>query len=266
MHELTAAYNSENEIVPITIMPEISGESLAEYDCFSEKTLTHEQIFAVLGQIAGALDYMHSKNLYHRDVKPENIFLRKAEDSDTIDAVLIDFGSVKGNIGHDSRPREPGGITVAFSSPEALSEMIGDKSVQVGPGADQYSLALTALDLLGRNPAKFINDRPKNSISDSSTNNLDEMLPDYSEQVQSIFTKALSYFPESRYQSCQSFIGDLVDAMRRDIDSEYPSDQINGVAHFEKTQPIIRSVKNDRISRYMQKPLRSLPELVESSK
>ena len=49
--------------------------------------LTHRQGIEIIRQIAAALGFAHSKDIIHRDVKPENIMFR--EDGN---AVLTDFG------------------------------------------------------------------------------------------------------------------------------------------------------------------------------
>ncbi|HEY9703637.1 MAG TPA: serine/threonine-protein kinase, partial [Allocoleopsis sp.] len=69
------------------IMDYIDGETLD--DCLERKGLFSEaDALKVIREIGSALDYIHSKNYLHRDVKPQNILLRKADNK----AILIDFG------------------------------------------------------------------------------------------------------------------------------------------------------------------------------
>ena len=58
-----------------------------------EKTLPPERVVRMLAQIAMGLDEAHRRQLIHRDIKPDNIFLCGKRDGDIIK--ILDFGSVK---------------------------------------------------------------------------------------------------------------------------------------------------------------------------
>lgn len=53
--------------------------------------LDEEEARSIAIQLLSALQYLHSKSIVHRDVKPENILL-KSNKTNTIDVKLIDFG------------------------------------------------------------------------------------------------------------------------------------------------------------------------------
>jgi serine/threonine-protein kinase len=56
--------------------------------------MSEEQVKEILTSLLPVLDYIHDKQIIHRDIKPKNIFLRKSDD----EPVLIDFGVVKETI------------------------------------------------------------------------------------------------------------------------------------------------------------------------
>ncbi len=73
-------------------MEYLKGKSLKSKirESRKKKGMNEEDIVKIITDIAGALEYSHSKGLIHRDIKPENILFR---DKDT--PVLVDFGIVK---------------------------------------------------------------------------------------------------------------------------------------------------------------------------
>lgn len=92
-------------------------------------------------QIASALDYIHSKNMVHLDVKPSNVMLSSAGD-----AVLVDFGTSK----HYDIAGEQTSITlVGYSRGYAPLEQYRDCDVShFKPSTDIYSLGATFYTLV----------------------------------------------------------------------------------------------------------------------
>jgi eukaryotic-like serine/threonine-protein kinase len=58
-----------------------------------EGTISPARMIRMLSQVAIGLDGAHAKNLVHRDLKPDNLFLCQTSEGDTVK--LLDFGSVK---------------------------------------------------------------------------------------------------------------------------------------------------------------------------
>ncbi|HMV31342.1 MAG TPA: serine/threonine-protein kinase, partial [Gemmatimonadales bacterium] len=70
------------------VMPFVDGESLRQR-LQRERTLPHDQVVALVSEVAGALDYAHRQGVIHRDIKPENILLSAGH------ALVADFGIAK---------------------------------------------------------------------------------------------------------------------------------------------------------------------------
>ena len=95
----------------------------------------------VLAPLLDGLARVHGKGLLHRDIKPDNIFIR--EDGSP---VLIDFGASRA-LGADSRAQ----LTSIVSAGYSPFEQYGSGERQ-GPWSDLYALAGTMYWLIAGNP------------------------------------------------------------------------------------------------------------------
>src|SRR4051794_6471495 len=74
------------------VMEFLDGESLAEL-AMREAPLPIERSLGIARQVASALGAAHAKGIFHRDVKPENIYLIQRGDADFVK--VVDFGISK---------------------------------------------------------------------------------------------------------------------------------------------------------------------------
>jgi serine/threonine-protein kinase len=74
------------------VMEFLDGESLAEL-AMREAPLPIDRSLGIARQVASALGAAHAKGIFHRDVKPENIYLVKRGDADFVK--VVDFGISK---------------------------------------------------------------------------------------------------------------------------------------------------------------------------
>jgi serine/threonine-protein kinase len=81
----------------LLVMEFLDGEEL-RYVLKREKVLPPERLVRMLSQVAIGLDGAHGRNLIHRDLKPDNIFLCGTREGDNVK--LLDFGSVKDQSGN----------------------------------------------------------------------------------------------------------------------------------------------------------------------
>jgi serine/threonine-protein kinase len=128
---------------PYIVMEYVAGESL-EQRLQREGKQTPKAAMPILKDIASGLDYAHSQNVIHRDVKPNNILIRAKNGQ----ALLADFGIAKtaSFTAYTATLARVG--SVLFMSPEQAA---GDPSLT--PSSDIYSLGVTAYYALsGRHP------------------------------------------------------------------------------------------------------------------
>ena len=133
--------------VPILAMEYIEGESLDEYLAKqNDGKIGEQETRELLLPIAEALDYAHAKGIFHRDVKPPNIIVRKVPKrigNKLIRTCLLDFGIA-------SRDQGGGVMTSFWSVRGTLQYMSPGQKIGKPASADMdvYSLAVTAYECL----------------------------------------------------------------------------------------------------------------------
>lgn len=124
------------------VMPYVQGESLRAR-MLREGPLPIDDALTITRQVASALGYAHSRDVIHRDVKPENIMLHEGE------AMIADFGIALVLNEKTGRITE-GGFAVgtpAYMSPE---QSLGESDVDAR--SDIYSLACVLYEMLSGEP------------------------------------------------------------------------------------------------------------------
>ena len=150
----TAAQLAHPNIVPIygveekdtlvwIVMALIDGETLGDR-LAREGTLSAPETERILGSVADALTYAHSRGVIHRDIKPDNILLER----NSLRVLVTDFGIARAVEG-DGRLTLTG---VAVGTPTYMSpeQAMGDG--EIDGRSDLYSLGIVGYQLLAGAP------------------------------------------------------------------------------------------------------------------
>ena len=126
----------------------LQGEDLAHRFRRQNRVMEPEEALRLLEPIIDALSFMHEKKVLHRDISPDNIFLRNAPDQPGgVSPCLIDFGAAFTAMA-DFTKTCPGVQKNGFSPPDQNYDM--DKQ---GPYTDVYAFCATLYYLMtGRVP------------------------------------------------------------------------------------------------------------------
>lgn len=122
---------------PWIIMEYVEGRSLAEWITDRSADLTETKIAELGGAVLSALDAMHRVKVIHRDVKPDNILVRRAPgplQPLTSQVCLVDFGNAA--IEDEASTKSVLIGTLGYMAPERFCG-------PAGPASDLWSLGVT---------------------------------------------------------------------------------------------------------------------------
>jgi YVTN family beta-propeller protein len=166
--------------------------------------LPPDRAIFLLSQAARALDAAHRRGLVHRDVKPGNLLVERANDDTDPDHVyLADFGITKhqgGRSGLTATGQSLG--TIDYVAPEQI------RGISVLGLADQYSLGCVLYECLtGRVP--FEKDLDAAIIwahMEEAPTQPTRLRPELPPAIDQVFARVLAKNPGNRYETCREFI------------------------------------------------------------
>lgn len=150
-----------------------------------------------LKQIAAALQYAHSRNILHGDLRPETILLNRENQ-----VLLSDF-SIEAIARNQEQFNYQKRVSVAYTAPERLQG-------KMLPASDQYSLAVIVYELLaGEVPfAKSYFETAQEHLS-TPPPSLREKVPNISSRIERIVMTALAKDPARRFNNIEAFVNAL---------------------------------------------------------
>jgi hypothetical protein len=172
-----------------------------------------------LWEAAEGLDFLHSRHVIHRDIKPDNILLLHGH------AKVGDFGLARYQEEALAQARNFAG-TPAYMSPEAWGR-------SGGPASDQYSLAITYAEL--RQGAPPLRPRPIQDMLLAHAEGAYEFSDVITPGERGILLKALSADPANRFPSCRGFVDALAAELKHTAAPRGPGVFTQGAAGHSET-------------------------------
>ena len=226
-------------------MPLIKGGSLAAR--LQDQRLDFKTIRKIITQVGDALDYAHSRNLIHRDVKPANILIDERGN-----CLLTDFGLAK-IVEGTAKITTSGAImgTPAYMSPEQGKGWVLDRRTDI------YSLGVILYELtVGRAP--FEADTPMVVVVKHINDPLplpSSIIPDFQPALEQVIVTALAKDPHERYQTVSEF----VEALNQAFDEIGQTDR-GASSSNRSTTPVVSVVTTP-----VDSPVNPLPSVVAAS-
>ncbi|MDJ0674972.1 MAG: YARHG domain-containing protein [Calothrix sp. MO_167.B42] len=178
----------------------IEGDTLTSrvqhHGLFGENTVRE-----ILVGVLNVLDYVHLKQIIHRDIKPDNIILRHQDG----EPVLIDFGAVRESMGTTINSQGSPASSIVIGTPGYMpSEQAAGRPIY---SSDLYSLGMTAIYLL-------TGKQPQTIETDSRTGDIlwQAYAPHISPELQTIIDRVIQYHPRERFSTAREMLDALQEA------------------------------------------------------
>lgn len=173
----------------------ISLGKLAARHAESGIPISQSSLFGLMVRLLDALDYLHSRKLLHRDIKPDNILIARNGLP-----VIIDFGAAREAYGDISNNI----VETPGFSPSEQSQPNGN----MGPWTDLYALGATLYYILTGNCLPACRQRELFDTADPLATN-EQLLQHYNPSLLATIDRALAPLPEHRYQNVTEWMKDL---------------------------------------------------------
>ena len=203
----------------LLVMEYVEGTSLADL-LDKQGTLSVEEVLDIGEGVARAIADLHRASIIHRDVKPENVILRRAPSGERR-AVLIDFGLARLlDPAEDQRGKEETltGITRADMAVGTIPYMAPEQflnSREVSGAADVYALGTILYRAVsGRNVFGDQDDLAyaRQKLSDEAPPLALSRKDRAAESLTTIVMRAVKRRPAERYESIEPMLKDLAEA------------------------------------------------------
>jgi len=179
----------------------VEGKPLTEIIRSENYTFNLEYFKNISSQICSGLDYAHSHNIVHRDIKPDNIMVTNS------DAVkIMDFGLAKQTDASSAMTQEGVAMgTAQYMSPEQI------RGEDIDLRTDIYALGCMMYEIVTKNPP--FNSTNLNALIYKHLSvkpiSLKSVMPDVPEKIDYIVMKCIEKDKNNRYSKASEIIEDL---------------------------------------------------------
>jgi serine/threonine protein kinase len=194
---------------PFIVMQYVSGVTLRSQ--IPSEGMNLERAAQILKQIGAALDDVHEKGIFHRDLKPDNIMLQVLKGgADFVKVVDFGIAKVKDSVVAPSTANNIPVGTVLYMSPEQLRG--GEK---ITAASDIYSMGVIAYEMVtGRRPfspttAPQLLEMHRAGVRVKPI----DLRTNLSTEAQAIILRSLSFERMARYQNAAEFGNSLALAL-----------------------------------------------------
>jgi len=219
------------------VMELLVGMSLADY-LDLRKTIPLPETMAILAHVCRGVAAAHAKGVVHRDLKPDNIFLRRDERGEPVEPKVLDFGISKlldagATIGIATGTGQSMG-TPFYMPPE---QMTGAR--EVTRAADVYSIGVVIFRCLTGQYQYAAENVATLAIKQHSEapRTLFSLRPDLGPEISRALERALAPVPTDRYQTIEELVAAFASFGLADCTAKLPQfsmpDRLSLIRHID---------------------------------
>jgi serine/threonine protein kinase len=180
----------------------IAGDPLSKY-IVQGQPWSENQVNGMLRELLPILDFIHSRGVIHRDIKPNNIIRRSFDQK----LVLIDFGSIKQVISPELIITQQNQVrtTVAVGTQGYMAPE--QNQGKAFPYSDLYALGMIGIEAATGIGAIDL----QTQYSDPLTGDIiwRRLAPQISDNLANIISKMVAFVPGNRYQFANQVLSNL---------------------------------------------------------
>ena len=209
------------------------------------------EILGIAIQVAGALAAAHAAGIVHRDVKPENVMVRRDSVVKVLDFGLAKLTQPESTIAEQEAltralNTEPGLVlgTSAYMSPEQVAGKLVDARTDI------WSLGVMLYEMIARRQP-FVGITQMEVLArvlESEPVPLGRHAPETPQELQRIINKALVKDPDKRYQTMKDLLLDLK-ALKEELDFKTKLDRASSSQLAGSTSPVTTPAGEDITTR-----------------
>jgi len=195
----------ENDCIAV-VLEYLDGQSLKNY-ISNNNNLTLNEITNVFTKVLDTVQFLHAKNIIHRDITPSNIFLIPDFSNIKIIDFNISFHFQNSQVFENKKIGTP-----FYMSPEQISSGVIDYR------SDIYSIGISMYySILGITPFEKDSSDSLDFLFYSIINNQINPIPNFP-SLSEVILKSTTKEKEKRFQSCNEFKQALIDIKSKNTD------------------------------------------------
>ena len=222
--QLLAYFEEDQEF--FIVQQFIEGHTLSK-ELEAKRSWSEDKVVELLEDCLEILEFIHSHNVIHRDIKPDNLIRRRVDNK----LVLVDFGAVKEILGSHRNITQATTSAVGTVWYMPVEQALGQPTLN----SDIYSLGISAIQAISGISPIELQINMLNMQGDEQGKNTWHSRTRVSPKLAEIIAKMIHYDFKQRYQSAREVLQDLHSLKSASLSSPLESNRVKIPLNLPRT-------------------------------